>query len=77
MTSGVLVIDIFAIVLIVVGFMMTFRQQTVRRLLHSEMPRDPDDEDGTTYALRVAGTMLMAFGAALAILFTMFAHLSR
>ena len=33
---------------------------------------DSSEEDSLTYGLRLAGTMLMAFGAAIAILFTAF-----
>ncbi|PXA86518.1 hypothetical protein DMC47_34220 [Nostoc sp. 3335mG] len=76
MSGMTILVDIFAVVLIVVGLIMTFRQSAVRELLHSRELAEADEEDTTTYVLRIAGTMLMAFGAALAILFTSFAHLN-
>ena len=67
-----LLVDGLAALLIVVGFFMAFRQNIVRRLLHSRPLTDASDEDAVTYALRLAGTMIMAFGAAIAIFFTAF-----
>ncbi len=72
MSRTLLLVDGFAALLIVVGFVMTFRQNAVRRLLRSRPLADASDEDGLTYALRLAGTMLMAFGAAIALFFTAF-----
>jgi ABC-type phosphate transport system permease subunit len=75
-SGTVILIDIFATVLIIAGLTLTFRQGLVRRLLHSRELSSPDDEDKMTYILRIAGTMMMTFGASLAILFTSFAHLN-
>ncbi len=72
MTRTFLLVDGFAALLIVVGFVMTFRQNVMRRLLHSRPLADASDEDALTYALRLAGTMIMAFGAAIAVFFTAF-----
>jgi len=65
-------VDGFAALLIVVGFVMAFRQNMVRRLLHSRPLADASDEDALTYALRLTGTMVMAFGGAIAVFFTAF-----
>ena len=65
-------VDGFAVLLIGVGFVMTFRQDMVRRILQQRPLTDASDEDSLTYGLRLAGTMLMAFGAAIAIFFTAF-----
>jgi hypothetical protein len=69
-------IDGLALLLIAAGFIMTFRQGMVRRILHLRPLADASDEDSLTYALRLAGTMLMAFGAAIAVFFTAF-HFDR
>lgn len=77
MSGTTILVHILVAGLIVVGLVMTFRQSFVRRILHSREPSHADEEDGVTYGLRIAGTMLMTFGAALAILFTAFAQLVR
>ncbi len=72
MSRTVLLLDGFAALLVVVGFATAFRQNMVRRLWHSRPLADASDEDALTYVLRLAGTMIMAFGAAIAIFFTAF-----
>ncbi|MGN6122929.1 MAG: hypothetical protein ACTHOJ_08220 [Sphingomonas oligoaromativorans] len=65
-------IDGLAVLLVGAGFVMTFRQDLARRILQRPPLADSSEEDSLTYGLRLAGTMLMAFGAAIAILFTAF-----
>jgi uncharacterized protein YjeT (DUF2065 family) len=77
----ILIVDIFGLVLMVIGFVMAFRQDTARRVL-GRPPRPPslrgrhqDSDDPLTYILRIAGTMIMVFGAAIAVMVTLF-HLA-
>ncbi len=72
MTRSVFLLDGLAVLLVVVGFIMAFRQNIVRRLLHSRPLANASDEDALTYALRLGGTIIMAFGAAIAVFFTAF-----
>ncbi len=72
MSRTFLLVDGFAALLIAAGFVMTFRQNMVRRLLHGRHLANASEEDSLTYVLRIAGTMIMAFGAAIAVFFTAF-----
>jgi hypothetical protein len=70
MTTGVILIDLAALLLAGVGFHMAFRQRLVRRLWRGARggsarpprPARPDEEDPAHYALIIFGVMLMAFG---------------
>jgi hypothetical protein len=70
--SGYLIIVLLGLILVLLGFSMAFRQSTVRRLLgRPAPPRSHDeDEDPLAYALRISGVMIMAFGVAIGVMFT-------
>ncbi|QTH20006.1 hypothetical protein HRJ34_16755 [Rhizorhabdus wittichii] len=75
MPGYVIVIDLFGIVLAVIGFNMAFRQAAVRRLFGR--PAAPpsavhDEDDPLTYVLRIAGVMVMIFGIVLGGMMTLF-----
>ena len=73
MSAHVVIIDLFALVLMVCGFTMAFRQSFTRRLFGwSPAPEKPGSEDPATYALRIAGTMIMVFGFTLGMMVTLF-----
>lgn len=80
MPGYVIVIDLFGIILAVIGFNMAFRQAAVRRLMGrsvappSTAHRDGED-DPLTYILRIAGVMVMIFGIVLGGMMTLF-HLT-
>ena len=71
LSTGTLITDAFAIVAVVVGFHLAFRQQQVRALWARFFPTRPKDEavearppheDPVHYGLIIAGVMLLAFG---------------
>ncbi|PTD24759.1 hypothetical protein [Sphingomonas fennica] len=71
MPASVVIVDLFGLLLAVIGFTMAFRQHVARRLLGR--PLRPatrrsadDDEDPLTYVLRIAGVMVMVFGVVIA-----------
>ncbi|MGE3745055.1 MAG: hypothetical protein AB7G25_04945 [Sphingomonadaceae bacterium] len=79
MSYSIVVIDLFGLVLIVLGYHMAFRQATVQHwwaLLHPNQ-KPPDlalsitDDDPAKYALRISGVMILAFGIAISLLFTL------
>lgn len=78
MPGHVLIVDLFGVVLAVIGFTMAFRQKTFRRLIGRPPPpvsakASPDAEgDPVTYILRIAGTMVMVFGLAIGVMVTLF-----
>lgn len=77
MTTTVIMVDAFGLLLAIAGFSIAFRQDAVRRLwrrwqgkpkrevLLSLAPDSP-----VRYALRISGMMLFAFGLVLAAFFT-------
>lgn len=84
MTGAVLAIDIVAAILCVAGFLLAFRFETIRRWWGGAPPpsvspgksSDEEEDEPLVYALRIAGVMLMAFSAAIALLFTIFSQSS-
>ncbi len=78
MPAYVLIVDLFGALLAVIGFMMVFQQSAVRRFIGR--PQQPSaahtdksgDEDPLTYALRIAGAMIMVFGIAIGGMVTLF-----
>lgn len=71
----VMVVDLFGLVLAVVGFTMAFGQTLFRSAPGSRASKDEDlqpGQDPLTYILRIAGVMMMVFGIALSIMMTMF-----
>lgn len=78
MPEFVLIVDLFGVILAVIGFIMAFRQKVARRMLGRPAPRSAgigDDSDPLTYILRIAGVMVMVFGLALGLMVTLF-HLA-
>ncbi|OCC24642.1 hypothetical protein MB02_03920 [Croceicoccus estronivorus] len=75
MPAYVLIVDVFGLILAVIGFSMAFRQDFVRRLV-GRPPRPAssvnENSDPLTYILRIAGIMIMAFGIAIGGMVTMF-----
>ncbi|MEZ5656277.1 MAG: hypothetical protein R3E04_10410 [Sphingobium sp.] len=76
MPAYVLIVDVFGLILAVIGLSMAFRQDFVRRLVGR--PSRPassvnENSDPLTYILRIAGIMIMAFGIAIGGMVTMFA----
>lgn len=77
MPAHVLIVDICGLVLAVVGFVMAFRQDLVRRILGRR--GDPrgggglrdEGQDPLTYVLRIARIMIMVFGVAIGGMFTL------
>lgn len=75
MPAHVLIVDVFSLILAVIGFCMAFRQGLVRRLIgRPPRPASAVNEGGDplTYILRIAGVMMMAFGIAIGCMVTMF-----
>jgi hypothetical protein len=68
MPSYVLIVDIFGLVLAVIGFNMAFRQIAIRRRFGLPLPpsaqlrEQNDNADPLTYIMRIAGVMIMVFG---------------
>ncbi|AMK23063.1 MULTISPECIES: hypothetical protein [Sphingomonadaceae] len=78
MPAFVLIVDLGGTILAVVGFNMAFRQAFVRRvlgrngILEAKRARPDNGQDPLTYALRIAGVMIMVFGIAIAGMVTLF-----
>lgn len=78
MPTYVLIVDLVGAVLAVIGFHMAFRQAMMRRMVGRLLSRPPQSArpDGTddpiTYALRIAGVMIMVFGLGMAGMTTMY-----
>lgn len=65
MTTHVLIVDILAILLVVIGAHLAFRQRQVLGLLSrltGKPPRAITDESPAHYAMIIFGIMLAAFG---------------
>ncbi|HEX7853277.1 MAG TPA: hypothetical protein VF503_06235 [Sphingobium sp.] len=83
MPGYVVLIDIFGLVLAALGFNMAFRQAAFRRAIGKPRlpvisPQSGDEAgDPLTYALRLAGVMVMIFGIVIAGMFTLFNLLIR
>lgn len=82
MRAGIIVVDCFALLAMIVGGLMVFRQPLVRRwwaLLNGRPPRADDpsaEQDPVHYALIIFGMMLFAFGLMIFGFFTSFALLT-
>jgi hypothetical protein len=78
MAASVLVAVFLGLIFAFLGFTIAFRQTYVRRLIGRSSSSDPQSEpnpstgDPLTYALRIAGTMMMVFGIAIAGMITLF-----
>ena len=73
MSAHVVIVDLLGFILIACGFAMAFRQSFVRRIFGwSPAPDAAGSADPVTYVLRIAGTMIMVFGFALAMMETLF-----
>lgn len=75
MPGYVLIVDFFAVVMAIIGFVMAFRQTFVRRLIGrpaSQIRHGNGDQGPLTYVLRIAGVMIMAFGIAIGGMVTLF-----
>ena len=78
MPGYVWIVDVFGLVLALLGFNMAFRQVSFRRAIGRPKPAAsrlrPGNEDGDplTYILRIAGVMLMVFGIAIGGMLTLF-----
>jgi hypothetical protein len=68
MPGSVLIVDVFGLILAIIGFNMAFRQTAIRRRLGRPLPppaqlREQNDSgDPLTYIMRIAGVMVMIFG---------------
>lgn len=76
MSSQVVAVDLFGLVLVIAGCTMAFRQACVRRLLGRERKATPStkaepEDDPLTYVLRIAGVMIMIFGFVIAGMMTL------
>ena len=79
MPTTVVIIDLVGLLLIILGAHLAFRQDQVRRwwsvLRHeSHSParlRPLSDDDPARYAMRISGVMILAFGVAISLLFTL------
>jgi hypothetical protein len=73
MSAHVVIVDIFGLVLVALGFSMAFRQSFVRRMLGWSPAQDTSSAaDPAAYGLRIAGVMVMVFGFALGVMVTLF-----
>lgn len=73
MPVHVVIVDIFGLVLVTLGFSMVFLQSSFRRMLGwSPAPSKAEAGDPAAYGLRIAGVMLMAFGFTLGMMVTLF-----
>ncbi|MCW1383788.1 hypothetical protein OLX02_13245 [Novosphingobium sp. KCTC 2891] len=80
MVVTVIFVDLLGLALIVLGTTLAFRQNAVlgwwaiRRQRRDPRGRTAPPGDGSPaqYALRIAGVMLLAFGLAISLLFTLF-----
>lgn len=81
MPGYVWVVDVFGLILVLLGFNMAFRQAGFRRAIgRPKPPASPlragnEDGDPLTYILRIAGVMMMVFGIAIGGMLTLF-HLA-
>ena len=66
-------LDLFCVVLILVGFQLAFRQGAVRSLLGRPPAEGPDE---LASVFRIAGVMLMAFGATICAFANLIAYFS-
>ena len=81
---SVLIVDAFALLAALSGFLIAFRQTWVRRTVRRLSGRDPappraptsGDEDPLHYAMIISGVMLMAFGVIMFAFTTLFAVLT-
>ena len=79
MPTAVILIDLLGLILIVLGFHLAFRQNLVRRwwsVLRHECHaparlQSLTGEDPARYAMRISGVMILAFGVAITLLFTL------
>ena len=67
---NILLFDAFCLLLIVIGLLIAFRKPGGKG--RGAPPGDRMGDDPRIYARRIAGVILMAFGLALAVLFTTF-----
>lgn len=78
--TALIAIDIFAAVLVLIGFNVAFRQRAVRSML-GRSPRDPSATEGGPDELasvfRIVGVMLMAFGVTVCVFANLIAYYSR
>lgn len=73
MPVHVILVDLFGLLLVVVGFTLAFRQRFVRRIFGwAAAPDKAAPADPATYALRIGGTMIMVFGFTLGMMVTLF-----
>ena len=79
MSATVIVVDLFGFCLVIIGFHLAFRQDVVRHLWRqwqggASAPSHmlPEEDDPVRYALRISGVMIMVFGIAIAMMFTLF-----
>lgn len=73
LSARVVIVDLFGLVLVALGFFMAFRQAGVRRMFGwTAAPREAGSADPVTYALRIAGVMIMVFGFVLGMMVTLF-----
>ena len=73
MSVRVAIVDLCGLVLVVLGYCMAFRQAGVRRMFGwSAAPGEGGSADPATYALRIAGVMIMVFGFVLGMMVTLF-----
>jgi hypothetical protein len=78
MSVTVLTVVFLGLIFVITGFLMSFRQRVVRKVLCRWNPesvflahRDPAGQDPIAYILRIFGVMLMAFGAVIAVSITL------
>jgi Na+/H+ antiporter NhaD/arsenite permease-like protein len=65
MSAGVIIIDVLAVLAMIIGFHMVFRQKFVRSLLSRSAgakPAKAPEDDPAHYALIIFGMMIFAFG---------------
>lgn len=78
MPAHVLIVDLLGALFAAIGFTMVFRQAAFRRFIGRSQPpaaaqmEKSGDEDPLTYALRIAGAMIMVFGIAIGGMVTLF-----
>jgi Na+/H+ antiporter NhaD/arsenite permease-like protein len=66
------VVDLVALVVAIIGFHMAFRQRVFRSWVRRLTGRPPKPEEPTHTILLIAGVMLMALGLIIVTLFTAF-----
>ncbi len=81
MSIGIIFIDLFAVLAMMAGALMVFRQRDLRRLWAQRKGLPPPtaadaDQDGAHYALAIFGMMLLAFGLIIFAFFTSYALLT-